>query len=49
MKNEMSEDVLPDVSVQRYRGPHEPEMPADTATRTPLSLKGSGTTTNVCI
>ena len=39
MKNKMSEEVLPDVPVQRYRGPHKPEMPVDTATRTPLPLK----------
>ena len=39
MKNEMSEKMLPDVPVQRYRGPHQPEMPADTATRTLLPLK----------
>ena len=39
MKNEMSEEVLPDVPVQRYRGPHKPEIPAHTATRTPLPLK----------
>ena len=40
MKNEMSEEILPDVPVQRYRRPHKPEMPAaDTATRTPLPLK----------
>ena len=39
MKNEMPEEVLPDVPVQRYRGPHKPEMPADTAIRTPVPLK----------
>ena len=39
MKNEMSEEVLPDVPLQRYRGPHKPEMPADTATKIPLPLK----------
>ena len=39
MKIKMSEEVLPDVPVQRYREPHKPEMPAATATRTPLPLK----------
>ena len=35
----MSEEVLADVPVQRYRGPHKPEIPADTSTRIPLPLK----------
>ena len=38
-KEEMSEEVMPEIPVQRYRGPSKPEMPANLATRSPLPLK----------
>lgn len=38
-KDEMSEEVMPEIPVQRYRGPSKPEMPANLATRSTLPLK----------
>ena len=38
-KEDMMEDVLPDVPVQRYRGPNKPDMPANVTTKSPLPLK----------
>ena len=38
-KEEMPEEVMPVIPVQRYRGPSKPEMPVNIATRSPLPLK----------
>ena len=38
-KEEISEELMPDVPVQRYRGPSKPEMPVSNSTRSPLPLK----------
>lgn len=35
----MTDEVLPDIPVQRYTGPKKPEMLAEVATKSPLSLK----------
>jgi hypothetical protein len=38
-KDEMKDEILPEVPVQRYRGPQKPDMPANMASRSPLPLK----------
>lgn len=38
-KEEMSEKVMPEITVQRYRGPSKQEMPVNIATRYPVKLK----------
>ena len=38
-KEEMSEEVMPEIPVQQYRGPSKPDMPVNIATRSPLPLK----------
>ena len=38
-KEEMSQEILPDIPVQRYRGPSKPEMPYSVSTKSPLPLK----------
>ena len=38
-KEEMTEEVMPEVPVQRYMGPSKPEMPVNIATRSPLPLR----------
>ena len=38
-KTEMTDDILPDVTVQRYNGPQKPCMPVHAATHSPLPLK----------
>ena len=35
----MSQEVLHDIPVQRYRGPSKPEMPYSVSTKSPLSLR----------
>ena len=38
-KDEMKDEIIPDVPIQRYRGPQKPDMPANLARRSPLPLK----------
>ena len=38
-KPEMSDDVYPDVPMQRYQGPQTPQMPPNKTTQSPLPLK----------
>ena len=38
-KEKMSQEVLPDIPVQQYRGPSKPEMPYSVSTKSPLLLK----------
>jgi hypothetical protein len=38
-RDEMKDEILPEVPVQRYRGPQKPDMPANLASRSPLPLK----------
>ena len=35
----MSQEVLPDIPVQRYRGPPKPEIQYSVSTKYPLSLR----------
>ena len=38
-KEELSQEILPDIPVQRHRGPSKPEMPYSASTKSPLPLK----------
>ena len=38
-KSEMKEDILLDIPVQRYDGPHKPDMPVEKSTHSPLPLR----------
>ena len=38
-KEKMSQEVLPDIPVQLYRGPSKPEMPYGVSTKSPLPLR----------
>ena len=35
----MKEDILLDIPVQRYDGPHKPDMPVEKSTHSPLPLR----------
>ena len=38
-KDEIKDEIAPDVPIQRYKSPHKPDMPANLACRSPLPLK----------